>query len=152
MDVRLHYLFLLHSSSTACLGYVPSHRTIGRGLERWVLLRRYWDTGEDIDSLADSLGAPREEVSDYLRGWTGDRFLTLRKRLRVHDAGELLLSRPELPAADIARLVGFQDKSDFRRAFVNEKGMPPRLWRECKGSRLRLGIRRFREAGRSRCP
>ena len=152
MDVRMHYLLLLHSSSTKCFGHIPSHRFIGKSLERWVLLRDYWFTGDDIDSLASGIGVPRDEVSSFLHSWTGERFLTMRKRLRVHDAGELLLSHPESSTADIARMVGFMDKSDFRRAFRDEKGMTPRLWRECRGSWIRLGIRRFREAGRSRCP
>lgn len=152
MDVRMHYLLLLHSSSTKCFGHVPSHRSIGRSLERWVLLRKYWLDGDDIDSLASGIGVPREEMAAFLRGWTGDRFLTIRKRLRIHDAGELLLDMPETSMADIARMVGFLDKSDFRRAFRDEKGMTPHLWRECGGSRIRMRIRKFREAGRSRCP
>lgn len=152
MNIRLHYLSLLHSSFTRNLGFVPTHRAIGRELEEWVLFRKYWDEGEDIDSLAAGIGVPRDEVTIFIRGWIGERFLTMRKRLRVHDAGELLLSRPEMSLAEIARTVGFQDKSDFRRAFIDEKGMSPRLWRECKGSRILYMIRMIREAGKSRCP
>jgi len=152
MNVRMHYLSLLHSSFTKDLGFVPTHRSIGKSLEEWVLFRKYWNDGEDVDALAAGIGVPRDEIIIFIRGWVGERFLTMRKRLRVQDAGELLLSRPEMSMADIARTVGFQDKSDFRHAFTDEKGMSPRLWRECKGSRILFRIRKIREAGKNRCP
>ena len=152
MDVRMHYLYLLHSSYTKDFGLLPTHKTIGMGLGDWVLFRRYRDPGEDIDSLAEQMDVPREDVVSFIHGWIGERFLTVRKRLRVHDAAELLTGRPDLSIADIARLVGFQDKSDFRRAFTSEKGMTPRQWRECGGRMILYRINKIREAGRNRCP
>ena len=98
------------------------------------------------------MDVPREDVVSVIHGWIGERFLTVRKRLRVHDAAELLTGRPDLSMADIARLVGFQDKSDFRRAFTSEKGMTPRQWRECGGRMILYRINKIREAGRNRCP
>ena len=151
MDTRMHYLYLLHSSFTKGFDFSPSNKAIGRSLEEWVLFRKYRDSGEDVESIANMLGVPRDEVTSYIHGWLGERFLSVRKRLRVHDAGELLLDHPEMTTAQIARTVGFQDKSDFRRAFTKEKGMSPRQWQECKGSMARYRIRMILESGRSRC-
>lgn len=151
MDTRMHYLYLLHSSFTKGFEFSPSNKAIGRSLEEWVLFRKYRDSGEDVESIANMLGVPRDEVTSYIHGWLGERFLSVRKRLRVHDAGELLLDHPEMTTAQIARTVGFQDKSDFRRAFTKEKGMSPRQWQECKGSMARYRIRMILESGRSRC-
>ena len=39
MDVRMHYLYLLHSSYTKDFGLLPTHKTIGMGLGDWVLVR-----------------------------------------------------------------------------------------------------------------
>ncbi|MBO4917595.1 MAG: AraC family transcriptional regulator [Bacteroidales bacterium] len=152
MDVRLYYLSLLHSSAVKGICTVPAHKTLGKELEEWVLFRKYHNAGEDIETLAARLGLPRDEVASFINGWLGDRFLTIRKRLRVHDACELLTSRRDLSLAEIARKVGFQDKTDFRRAFTQEKGMTPRMWRECGGNRIRYRIIKLREAGRNRCP
>lgn len=152
MNARLHYLYLLHSSYTKCFSLQPSQKTIGTGLCEWVLYRRYRDTGEDVDTLAAQMGVAREEVTSFIHGWIGERFLTVRKRLRVHDAAELLAENPGLSMADIARIVGFQDKSDFRRAFAAEYGMTPREWRECRGNRILFWINRIRGGDRSRCP
>lgn len=147
----MHYLNLLHSSFTKGFATSASDKAIGRCLAEWVLFRKYHDSDEDVESIAASLGVPRDEVTSYIHGWLGERFLSIRKRLRVYDAGELLLEHPEMTTAQIARTVGFQDKSDFRRAFTNEKGMSPRQWRECKGSMIRYRIRMILESGRSRC-
>ena len=152
MDIRMHYLYLLHSSITKDFCLCPSGKAIGAGLCEWVLFRKYLEADGDIDTLAEQMGVLRDEVTAHINGWLGERFLTVRKKLRVHDAAELLLSRPELTLAEISRMVGFQDKSDFRKAFTTEKGIPPGLWRECRGSRIRYAVRMIREAGRNRCP
>lgn len=152
MDVRMHYLYMLHSSYTKGFGMIPIHRTIGMGLGEWILFRKYRDAGEDIDSLAARLGVTREEITSFMHGWLGERFLTVRKRLRVQDAAELLTGSPELSPSDIARIVGFQDKTDFRRAFATEKGMTPRQWRNCRGNRVLFRINRILGEDRSRCP
>lgn len=152
MDVRMHYLYLLHSSYTKGFGAFPTQKAIGMGLGEWVLFRKYRDTDEDLDSVAAQMGVTREEVSSFIHGWIGERFLTVRKRLRVHDAAELLTGSPEMSMADIARTVGFQDKTDFRRAFTAEKGMTPRQWRDCRGNRVLYRINMILGEGRSRCP
>ena len=152
MDVRMHYLYLLHSSYTKGFGMIPAHKAIGMGLGEWILFRKYRDAEEDIDSLAERMGVTREEITSFMHGWMGERFLTVRKRLRVQDAAELLTGSPELSPSDIARIVGFQDKTDFRRAFATEKGMTPHQWRKCRGSRVLFRINRILGGDRSRCP
>ena len=151
MDARMHYLYLLHSSYTKGVAVSSYDKAIVRSLEEWVLFRKYRDSAEDVESIAAALGVPRDEVTSYIHGWLGERFLSVRKRLRVHDAGELLLDHPEMTTAQIARAVGFQDKSDFRRAFKDETGYSPRFWRENGGNRLRCRATKILEACRSRC-
>ena len=153
MNVRMQYLRLLHASSYRTNTRItPIHRAIGRGLADWVLFRDYWDAGDSLDKLADRVGVPREEVAAFMRDQLGDRFLAMRKRLRISDAEEILLQSPEVSFAEVGRTVGFQDKSDFRKTFRQEKGMSPHSWRECKGKRIRHWINRISEGDRSRCP
>lgn len=151
MDLRMHYLLLFKSAAMRTCRSIPSGRIIGREMAEWVLFRRYRDGAVGLESLADSLGIPREEVASFLWTCSGERFLTVRKRLRVADARELLVARPDLSFAQIARAVGFPDKSDFRKAFKEETGFLPRTWRESGGNRMKCRIREIRERGRSRC-
>lgn len=152
MDVRMHYLRLLRASFRRNPGTLPTHRAIGLTLADWMLFREYWDESDSMEALASRIGVTREELASFIRSRLGGRFLTLRKRLRVHDAGELLVHAPGMTLAEIVRTVGFQDKSDFRKAFVEEKGMSPRSWRECRGNRLRYWIRRILGQDRNHCP
>ena len=152
MDVRMHYLRLLRASFRRNPGTLPAHRAIGLTLADWVLFREYWDESDSMEALASRIGVTREELASFIRSRLGGRFLTLRKRLRVHDAGELLVHAPGMTLAEIVRTVGFQDKSDFRKAFFEEKGMSPRSWRECRGNRLRYWIRRILGQDRNHCP
>ena len=151
MDIRMRYLSALKSSSYRTPFVSPARKLIGQELMEWVLFREYLDPAADMDCVAGRLGVPREDVSDLLWTCTGERFLTMRKRLRIEDAKQLLLTKPDMTMSQIARAVGFQDKSDFRRAFREETGFLPRIWRESGGRRLRCRIRSIREAGRSRC-
>ena len=151
MDLRMHYLLPLKSVSARTRDSIPSHRAIGREFSEWILFREYWDGKTGLDSLSIRMGVPREEVSCFLWECFGERFLTIRKRLRIEDAKELLLKRPDLTQSQISRTIGFSDKSDFRRAFKDETGYSPNLWRESGGSRWRCCIRKIRESDRSRC-
>ena len=152
MDIRLRYLSALKSSISRKQSATSARKIIGQELMEWILFREYLNPAADMECIAGRLGVPREDVSDLLWTCTGERFLTIRKRLRIGDAKELLLTRPDMTMSQVARTVGFQDKSDFRRAFKEETGFLPRIWRESGGRRLICRIRTIREAGRSRCP
>ncbi|MBR4133879.1 MAG: AraC family transcriptional regulator [Bacteroidales bacterium] len=151
MDIRLRYLSALKSSISRKQSATLARKIIGQELMEWILFREYLDPAADMDSIAGRLEVPREDVSELLWTCTGERFLTIRKRLRIGDAKELLLSRPDMSMSQVARTVGFQDKSDFRRAFREETGCLPRIWRESRGKWLKCRIRAVREAGRNRC-
>lgn len=150
MTKRMHYLRLLKSASSEAAGTPQAHKTIAREFLGWVLFREYLDSGEDLDALAARTGCPREEISSFLWDCSGERFFTIRKRLRIADAMEMLADDPGLMPSSVARTVGFQDKSDFRRAFKDETGYSPRFWRENGGNRLRCRVAKILEAYRSR--
>ncbi|GAB3695240.1 AraC family transcriptional regulator [Corynebacterium nasicanis] len=51
------------------------------------------------------------------------------RELRLAHARDLLLSRPEIPVLEAARLSGYTDASHFNRAFKAEFGLPPGAYR-----------------------
>ena len=57
-------------------------------------------------------------------------FRTWRTRLRLEDAKRMLLEHPEMEPADIARRVGFSNRSNFARQFLAYTGRTPVAWRE----------------------
>ena len=56
------------------------------------------------------------------------KFPTVRKVLRIEDAKKLL-SETDIPISNISKMVGFNDKSDFRKQFREMLGYTPSEWR-----------------------
>ena len=152
MDIRMRYIYFLHTASVRLTNPSPSQRTICTALRDWVVYRTYWNDDRSMEAFASEIGVTREEFGAFTMYWAGERFMTMRKRLRIHDAKQLFITRPEMSIAQVARTVGYQDKSDFRKAFTEETGYPPRLWRECGGNILKCWISKTRGADGSRCP
>ena len=95
----------------------------------WVSARGYAepDTQEEV---VRSLNVTRDELASYCRERYGMSFLSWRKKLRIEEAGRLLVTRSDLSAAEIGRKVGIFDKSDFRRQFRSLEGCTPLEYRD----------------------
>jgi len=151
MDTRMHYLTLFTSAASGASGLSKAHRVIARELAEWVLMRGYCNAGTGPDYLAERTGYTREEISSFLWNRCGERFLTIRKHLRIADARKMIVERKDIPLSAVSRAVGFPDRSDFRRAFKEETGYTPQYWRENGGSSLRCRVARILDTYRSRC-
>lgn len=152
MDLRMHYLILFKSAATGSADIIPAQRVIGRIMLEWVLFRKYLSNEDRIETLAAGAGVLREDFASFLWACTGERFLTIRRRLRLEEAKSMLVDGSGKSFAQIAYEIGFQDKSDFRKAFKDETGFSPRAWRESGGRKIRCRIRELRDRGRNHCP
>jgi transcriptional regulator GlxA family with amidase domain len=151
MDTRMKYLSLLHPVSYGLDDLPADRRAAARALENWVLFRRYWYNDVSVATLASETGVPARVFSSLCPELLGERFLTVRKHLRISDAAVLLFEHSDLTMTQVALMVGFNDKSDFRKAFREETGLSPRFWQESKGNKLRLWMIRTLAADGSRC-
>lgn len=149
MTARIRYLSCLRASVCDVFPYRTEREKIRRHIVDWIIYRKYWDKDDSIERLSVDFGIPREEVTEFLYEKTGCRYLSIRKELRLEDAEELLLCRKDLNVYDIARMVGFTDKSNFRREFSEAVGLKPAEWRECNGNRKTVRISCLSGAGRS---
>lgn len=100
------------------------------GLYQWVSDKRYRDNNVNIDEIAHTLHVASAQLSHFFRTQMGTRFTTWRKQLRITEAKELLLKRPELSITEVGLMVGFEDKSNFRKAFKDICHCTPGEWRE----------------------
>lgn len=112
-----------------------SDMRIKRVMRDWIGLRGYWDNTRDIDFLALAADVQREDLSQFLREHASTRLMTMRKELRLEDAREMLLEQPGTPASTIGKMVGINDKTDFRRQFREYFGMTPAEWRETNAAK-----------------
>lgn len=134
MNTRAQYLSCLKASACAGRAAGPVKESIRRRLMNWILYREYWNSDDSIDRMADELRIPKAEIIEFLADSTGNKYITLRKELRMQDAAEMLVEKPEISIYEVARRVGMTDKSNFRREFEEHTGLKPTDWRECRGS------------------
>lgn len=89
----------------------------------------YLSHGFDASVIAGETDTSREEVNRFVRNYTGQRFSTICKIMRLERAKELMLESPGLSAMAIGRMVGIKDKTDFRKQFEDYEGCSPAVWR-----------------------
>lgn len=115
-------------------------RKIHDRLAAWVEEKGYRESGVLPSDLARRLDVEPEQLSAFFSLHMGCSFKEWRKRLRIKDAQKMLLENPSLPVSSIARAVGINDHSDFRRQFKDVTGCTPSEWRSVN----RCAIRWFR--------
>ena len=103
---------------------------LSRSLRAWVMEKKFCLSYPDMQSIADDLDVSEEQLSYYCRTELGERFYTWRKGIRMRYAAFLLCFDKKTPISAIARMVGVNDRSDFRRQFNEILRMPPEEWRE----------------------
>lgn len=92
-------------------------------------LERTFYANESLDSVAARLGLSRRAFTHLFREVAGDSWLKRVRRLRVGHAQKLLRESDRTVLA-IAFECGFEELSNFYRAFKGETGQSPDKWRK----------------------
>ena len=114
----------------------PSTRTLlqmerlDRTLAGWLKDKGWRVPVRTLGEAAERLGTDTGLLHRYFKERVGMDFRTWRTRLRLEDAKRMLLEHPERQAAEIARLVGFSNRSNFARQFLAHTGCTPAKWME----------------------
>ena len=80
----------------------------------------------DMAVVANAMNLSYSYFSRIFHGETGKTFSKYMQRLRVEEAGKMLLSGEKL--VDIAAKLGYQNAANLTRAFNRELGMSPSQW------------------------
>ena len=99
-------------------------------LDRWARDGKYRENYSSIDEILAELDVTGEELASFCSKRLHKRFFTWRKELRIREAQELIISRPDSTLKEIAFHVGICDKTNFRKQFKSIAGCTPREWRE----------------------
>ena len=103
---------------------------IGEAVDKWIVQKGYTKILPTLEAIASDIGVPPDQLSIYIRIRSRKSVLTWRKELRIWEARELLRHYPELPISMIGEMVGIDDKTNFKRQFLQLVGTTPRDWRE----------------------
>ena len=117
---------------SAIRGKINTNRTLDKvekRLARWVKEGRHHECDNSMEEILDELGLTNGELSFYCSHVLNKKFLTWRKEMRIEDAKKLLMEQPETPVRHIGYIIGFSDKSNFRRQFREVVGCTPTEWR-----------------------
>ncbi len=124
------------SKKTEWKGTAPSdlerRRTeaLEKALDKWVEEKGYRRSHRTVNETAGELGTDGVQLHQYFQERMHVDFRTWRTRLRLQEAKQLLLEEPETTAAEIARRVGFSNRSNFSRQFLADTGLTPAQWRK----------------------
>lgn len=112
----------------------PSHQTKREQLRPLVeLLQERYAEHFTLKQMAQVVKVTPQHLCRLFRdvyGTTPNSFLT---DIRIQKAKEQLITRPEIPIADIARKVGFDSHSYFTSVFVKREQLTPRELRRSLG-------------------
>ena len=100
--------------------------TLVRQAMRWI--REHAGGRLSVPMVAAAVGAPRQKLDRRFRRVLGSTVLEQIRRARIEIARDLL-SRTELPLADVAPRSGFTNVSLLSVAFQRELGLPPGAYR-----------------------
>ena len=113
--------------------YRRQEAAVRRAVSAWVSENGYERPLPTVTDIAADIGVPEAQLNRFIRSWYDKGVLSWRKELRIEEAKRLLLSLPDVPVSEIGRLVGIEDKSNFRKQFTELVRMSPRAWREEHG-------------------
>ena len=129
---RLGRIFSLKTSTYSELAFRRMER-LERALDAYLADQGWRRPVRTIGEAAERLGTDTGVLHQYFRERIGMDFRTWRNRLRLEDAKRMLVEHPELQASDVARRVGFSNRSNFARQFLAYTGCTPVQWREKAG-------------------
>jgi two-component system, response regulator YesN len=96
-------------------------------------LRENFRSDIRLGELAQELGITADYLGKAFKKSRGETPLKHLIRLRMNEAKQLLLARPELEVSAVGQLVGYEDQFYFSRAFKVHVGVYPSEYRGAKG-------------------
>jgi AraC family transcriptional activator of pobA len=97
------------------------------------LLEREFGSALNISDYATALGVTPTHLTRACRASCGRTALAILQDRRLFEARRLL-AETEIPVQDIARRLGFSTAGYFSRAFSQQIGQPPSLYRRAQGT------------------
>ncbi len=97
------------------------------------LLEREYGSSLNISDYATALGVTPTHLTRACRASCGRTALDILQDRRLFEARRLL-AETDIPVQDIARRLGFSTAGYFSRAFSQQIGQPPSLYRKAQGT------------------
>ena len=87
-------------------------------------------------TISDIANMTKNAFCKYFKKRTNKTYITFLNELRIEHACKMLLAHTELPIADIAEQIGFQNISNFNRQFKAVKLTSPSAFKAAKKAKV----------------
>lgn len=102
-------------------------------IDEWLNTGRNLASDFTIEEMADGMNISRYALKRYFECQIHTDFRIWKSSMRIEKAKEILLSSDNKQINDIAKTVGFKDKSNFHRRFKKATGKTPLEWKDTCG-------------------
>lgn len=83
-----------------------------------------------IPKVSQEIGVNQTYLSNFINDCYQTNFNRWINSLRIDEAKEIMLHKPDIGLAEIAELVGFTDLAHFSKQFKLKEGASPSAWRK----------------------
>lgn len=103
--------------------------------KQMILAKKYYrEPGITIEDIASKLNIGRTTLSNLINREEGINFNAWINRLRIEDAKQMLIEKPDYSIAIISEMVGYTEQANFSRQFKQIAGETPLVWRKKSAS------------------
>lgn len=92
-----------------------------------IIENRYSETDFGVEILSNEMNMSRSTFYRKFKALTGVSAADYLRKIRLHKAS-VYLKQEEIPASQVAEMVGFQSVAHFRKCFKEEFGETPGVW------------------------
>lgn len=100
----------------------------------WRAERGYSTSNLTSITMAQRLGIPKRQLTQYLAEHEGSTFRVWLSNIRIEESKRMLLTMPDYSIEAIAEACGFSSRSWMQEKFKASTGMTPAEWREAQKS------------------
>ncbi len=112
-----------------------SHDELTAKIEQWQTERGFTKSGITIIELSVAIDSNRTYLAEYIKQKHGVSFREWISGLRIEYAKTLLIEKPHLSVADIAKMVGYNSYPHFVNIFSEEMSVSPAKWRKANSAK-----------------
>ncbi|EDY97292.1 transcriptional regulator, AraC family [Phocaeicola plebeius DSM 17135] len=107
-----------------------NYEVIKKKLEIWETQKTYLHPKLTIQKVSQEIGVNQTYLSNFINDCYQTNFNRWINSLRIDEAKEIMLHKPDIGLAEIAELVGFADLAHFSKQFKLKEGTSPSAWRK----------------------
>lgn len=120
-------------AQTICIDKaLNSNIAIVEMIRKWIEDKGYLMEAVSAESLSTQWGIDVNDLRETIKEQYGEDFRTLRIRMRIEFAKEMIDKRPDISLSAVREACGIEDRSNFHKHFIRFVGVSPTEYKQSK--------------------